>query len=70
MRGSEFLRRLRRLTRERGQTLREETKRGKGSHTTLYLGTRKAVLKDKKKEIGEGLLRAMCDQLGVDRKEL
>jgi len=44
--------------------------RGKGSHRTVYLGDRFAVLKDPRKEIGRGLLRAMCRQLGIDERDL
>lgn len=43
---------------------------GKGSHTRIYLGDRLATLKDRNKEIGPGLLRAMCRQLGIDPKGL
>ncbi len=38
------------------RSYRFETKRGKGSHGTLYYGSRKTILKDRKKEIGQGLL--------------
>jgi mRNA interferase HicA len=44
--------------------------KGKGSHGTLYLGSAFTVLKDRKKEIGAGLLRAMCKDLGIDPSEL
>ncbi len=44
--------------------------RGKGSHGTVYYGERKATLKDRKQEIGKGLFRKMCEQLGVDPDEL
>ena len=37
--------------------------RGKGSHGRLYYGNRFTTLKDRKKEIGPGLLIAMLDQL-------
>jgi hypothetical protein len=36
---------------------------------TLWYGERRTTLKDRKKEIGAGLLRAMLDQLGIDRKD-
>ncbi len=44
--------------------------RGKGSHSTLYVGGRKATLPDAKKELKSGTLRAMCEQLGIDPREL
>lgn len=69
MKGSEFLRRLRRHGRSRGLAVRLDEKRGKGSHATLYLGERYTVMKDRKKEIGKGLLRAMLSDLRVDPEE-
>jgi|TARA_B100000315_G_C14574787_1_gene587386 mRNA interferase HicA len=44
--------------------------RGKGSHATLNFGNRRTTIKDLKKEIGEGLLRSMLKDLGLDRTEL
>jgi hypothetical protein len=32
--------------------------KGKGSHAALYYGSRRTTLKDRRKEIGAGLLRA------------
>jgi len=43
---------------------------GKGSHGRLYYGDRFTTLKDRKKEIGPGLLKAMLDQLGLTRADL
>jgi len=41
---------------------------GKGSHGTLYIGNKKNILKDRKKEIGPGLLNHMLNALNVDKK--
>ena len=70
MTGEEFLRRLRRLSRQRGVSMQIVYHLGKGSHVTLYFGGAKTVLKDRKKEIGTGLLHSMCRQLGIDRNDL
>jgi len=43
---------------------------GKGSHGRLYYGDRFTTLKDRKKEIGPGLLKAMLDQLGLTKEDL
>jgi mRNA interferase HicA len=43
---------------------------GKGSHGRLYYGNRFTTLKDRKKEIGPGLLSAMLHQLGLTRMDL
>ncbi len=41
-----------------------------GSHGTLYLGGRFTVVKDLKKELGPGLLSAMCKQLEIRKEDL
>ena len=42
---------------------------GPGSHGTLYVGDRKTTVKDRRKEIGKGLLGKMLVDLGIDRDE-
>ncbi len=44
--------------------------KGVGSHGTLYYGERRTTLKDRRKEIGKGLLAKMCRDLGVDPQDL
>jgi mRNA interferase HicA len=46
------------------------TRRGKGSHGTLYLGDRKTIVKDRKKELSRGLVADMLRQLGLDPTDL
>ncbi len=70
MTGNEFVRRVRRLGRERGVAVRFESRPGKGSHGRLYFGERFATLKDRRKEIGAGLLAAMLRQLGLNLEDL
>ena len=70
MTGNEFVRRVRRLGRERGIAVRFEPRRGKGSHGRLYYGDRFATVKDLRKEIGQGLLAALVRQLGISRGDL
>jgi hypothetical protein len=69
MDGNEFEKRVRHLGRQTGSDVRFE-QHGKGSHGRLYYGGRFTTLKDRKKEIGKGLLKAMCSQLGVSPDEL
>jgi mRNA interferase HicA len=64
VRGSEFLRKLHALARRNGVPLHFVAAKGKGSHGTVYFGALSTVLKDQKKELGIGLLRAMCRDLG------
>ena len=65
MTGNELLRRLRRLGSERGIEVRLDELRGKGSHAVLYYGSRRTTLKDRRKELGTGVLREMLRQLGL-----
>jgi predicted RNA binding protein YcfA (HicA-like mRNA interferase family) len=46
------------------------TRRGRGSHRIVYFGTRRTTVKDLKKELGKGLLRQMCSDLGIDPADL
>jgi len=43
--------------------------RGKGSHGTLYLGTRFTVVRDLKDELKTGTLHAMLKQLGLTQQD-
>jgi hypothetical protein len=70
MTGDEFERRIRRLGRRRGVSVSFDRTHGKGSHGRLYYGDRFTTLKDRKKEIGPGLLKAMLDQLGLTKVDL
>lgn len=70
MTGDEFVKRIRRLGRERGVEVRFESRPGKGSHGRLYFGGRFTTLKDRRKELGQGLLSAMVRQLGLSREDV
>ena len=43
---------------------------GDGSHGRVYFGSAFTALKDRKKELGKGLLHDMCIELGIDKKDL
>ena len=70
MTGNEFERKIRKLGRVRSVRVAFDRGHGKGSHGRLYYGDRFPTLKDRKKEIGPGLLKAMLDQLGLTRDDL
>ena len=70
MNGSELLKKLKKLGKQSNITVRFETKRGKGSHGTLYYGRNKTILKDRKKEIGPGLLSKMLTEFGLDKNDI
>ena len=65
MKSFEFLKKLRKYAKRNGMAIELDNKRGKGSHGTVYLGGRFTTLKDRKKEIGPGLLAKMLNDLGV-----
>jgi hypothetical protein len=44
--------------------------KGKGSHGKVYLGTASTIVKDRKKELGIGLLCQMCKDLGISPEGL
>ena len=70
MTGDEFVRRVRRLGRERGIPVHFEPRRGKGSHGRLYLGDRFTTVKNRRKEISPGLLAAMLRQVRLSREDI
>ena len=69
MTGREFIDRVIELGETRDIPTRIDLKRGKGSHVTLYYGARKTIVKDRRKEIGPGLLSAMIRQLGLNLRD-
>ena len=66
MTGADFIRKVRRMARRSGIPVRFESRRGKGSHGRLYYGSRFTTVKDRRKEIGPGLLRKMLRDLGLE----
>ncbi|MGE0718048.1 MAG: hypothetical protein AB7P02_21555 [Alphaproteobacteria bacterium] len=70
MNGAELLRRLRALAKEDGVALLHDPNPDKGSHGRLFYGDRFTTLKDPRKEIGAGLLKAMLRDLGIDPRRL
>ena len=70
LKGAEFERRLRKLARRMGATCEFVADQGKGSHGRFYLGAECTTLKDRKKEIGPGLLVKMCRDLKIDPHDL
>jgi predicted RNA binding protein YcfA (HicA-like mRNA interferase family) len=70
MTGHELEKRLKKLGRRRGVNVSFDRAYGKGSHGRLYYGDRFTTFKDRKKEIGPGLLTAMLSQLGLTRDDL
>jgi hypothetical protein len=53
-----------------GETNSCEPSLGKGNHGRVWFATVSTILKDPKKELGTGLLRAMRRELGIDLRDL
>jgi len=70
MTGSEFIKRVKRIGKSCGVSVRFDARHGKGSHGRLYYGDRFTTLKDRKKEISPGLLVAMLNQLGLTIEDI
>ena len=69
MTGRQFIARVRKWARIRNLTVRFVASEGAGSHGTLYAGDRKTTVKDRRKEIGKGLLAKMLADPDIDRDE-
>ena len=63
----EFLRKLRRYARKRGQQADYLPDRGKGSHAMIRLGARTTSVQ--RGELGPGLLRKMLRDLDIDKRD-
>jgi mRNA interferase HicA len=70
MRGHEFIERLKVLAKERGLEFKFDPTRGKGSHGTVWLGSRFTVLPNPRQELKKGTLAGMCHQLGIRPHDL
>ena len=70
MNGRQFIARVRKWAKTRNLEVRFVASEGSGSHGTLYAGDRKTTVKDRRKEIGKGLLAKMLADLEIDKDEL
>ena len=69
MNGRQFIARVRKWARSRDLEVRFVASEGPGSHGTLYAGDRRTTVKDRRKEIGKGLLARMLADLAIDRDD-
>lgn len=70
MNGNELIRKIRALGRRRDIPVKFYPKPGKGSHGVLFFGSRRTTIKDRRHEIGAGLLADMPRQLGIHKRDL
>ncbi len=70
MTGAQFIKRVRQWAKDKDLARPEFiAKKGRGSHGTLFVGDQETTVKDRKKEIGKGLLNKMLADLGIDKNE-
>lgn len=69
MTGRRFIARARKWARLRGVAMRFVSSEGPGSHGTLYVGPRRTTVKDRRKDIGKGLLKKMLADLAIKDDE-
>ena len=70
MTGNEFIRRVKKVGRERGVAVQFVARRGKGSHGTLFYGSRFTIVRNPKDELKTGTFHAMLAQLGLSNEDL
>jgi predicted RNA binding protein YcfA (HicA-like mRNA interferase family) len=70
MTGADFIRRIRKIANRRSVTVHFDARHGKGSHGRLYYGDRFTTVKNRKQEIGPGLLRKMLTDLGLSSADI
>jgi mRNA interferase HicA len=67
---NEFIRKVRKLGRKNGIAVQFVARRGKGSHGTLFYGSRFTIVRNPKDELKTGTLHAMLTQLGLRLEDL
>ncbi|MEA3641715.1 MAG: type II toxin-antitoxin system HicA family toxin [Lamprobacter sp.] len=70
MTGAEFLKRVRKLAKERDLSYSWHPEMGKGSHGVLKLADRRTVVRNLKDELKTGTLHAMLKQLDLTTADL
>ena len=70
MTGNEFIRKVKKLGEERGVAVQFVARRGKGSHGTLFYGSRFTIVRNPKDELKTGTFHAMLAQLGLRSEDL
>jgi mRNA interferase HicA len=68
--GAEFIKKIKAAAKARGLSCRLDASRGKGSHATPLHRRHFTIVKDRKKEIGPGLLASMLADLGLTKEDL
>jgi mRNA interferase HicA len=70
MTGTEFIRRVKTFGHKNDIPVLFIARRGKGSHGTLFYGSRFTIVRNPKDELKKGTLHGMLDQLGLSLNDL
>lgn len=70
MKGSELVRKLKKLAKMKGIRFKLVKERGKGSHGTLHWDDKFSTIPNLKDELKSGTLQAILNQLGIKRDDL
>ena len=70
MNGKEFIRRVRKIGKNKGLACSVDEARGKGSHITLYFGDSLTIVRNPKDDLKTGTFHAMLKQLGISIDEI
>ncbi len=70
MTGAEFVRKIKKIAKNREIPCTFAPERGKGSHGTLYYGRSFTIIRNLKDELKTGSLNGMLKQLGLTNKDL
>jgi len=68
--GAEFIEKIELLGKRRKVQVLFDARHGKGSHGRLYYGDMFTTVKDRKKDIGPGLLISMLEDLGLTKSDI
>jgi mRNA interferase HicA len=70
MKGSELVKKLRKLAKIKGVEFKLVKERGKSSHGTLYWDNKFSTIPNLKDELKSGTLQAILNQLRIKRDDL
>jgi len=70
MKGIDFIRKIKRLAKQRKLRCAVGKKRGKGSHVTLYFGNNRTIVRNPKAELKNGTIGAMLRQLELTNQDI
>ena len=66
MKTKTFISKLRKIGRRDGVAVRYDPRTGKGSHGRVWYGERFTTVPGTNSDIGDGLLKKICRDLGID----